>query len=832
MKAHNDDVIREVAWKKFTVQKQRNRIACIAILLTTFMIYTIFSIGMSFRDSMERQEVQSVGADADLLITKFTEAQRQALLDSGLCSEVGFCIRVATLSQKDTLSGVEGGFYYADDVCRDSQLLPAMPEIQGKFPEKEKELLIPEWFAQKIGISCGDLPQTATLPIYYGGVDSEYGRLSDDAEMTFQVCGAYEDKSSSYLQNVARIYVSESFLKHAPYQEQQFKTAAYITLKEETGRQELAQALNLEEGQELTALKSSYQEDGGGARGVFAAVLIVIVCGALIIYNILSLSAAQDIRFLGQMKTLGMTKRQLKKYLRCQMIWLCLAGIPCGFALAVPVSVWVVPMAVRSIKEQLGQVKVSFSPVLFAGTALLAVLTVVIGSIRPLRVAGSVSPILAARYVGVDTRKKERRTKRDGMFSMAWRNVFRSKKSAAVVFLSLFLAIMIFFTLDGLLSGYSASAFVGNSMYYDLEIEGGYDAFSPKMLSQIAGIKGVASAEAIYGIWTASQENGDGREWLDVRDAALQDYCTKVAQELSQINAEAVKNAIQANQYATHVIGIGQIEFERIVKACGLDTDEETFLAGDIGIWVCDSAGIKMPKTAQTVHLGGAKGKKLVIPSMDGTSVGSSTFRHNGEVAPNILISSEALRKMTDTFAEKINLLIDNPSDSAQIQEAVQKLLGESPYISVDSKQEKVESSENSFFGIRMLGTAMSLILFAIGIMNFINTMYAGVLAREKELAMLECIGMSKKQVRQMLVAEGIFYMLVTAALVLTAGTALYWQAYKAFTELADWAQFRYPYRAAVVTGVLLLVMAVAVPLISYRGISRESAVERLGRIE
>ena len=84
---------------------------------------------------------------------------------------------------------------------------------------------------------------------------------------------------------------------------------------------------------------------------------------------------------------------------------------------------------------------------------------------------------------------------------------------------------------------------------------------------------------------------------------------------------------------------------------------------------------------------------------------------------------------------------------------------------------------------------------------------------------MLECIGMSKKQVKQMLIAEGMLYMLVTAGLVLTLGAAIYLQAYAAFTKLADWAQLRYPLRAAGITGTVMLIMAVAVPLIAYRSI-------------
>ena len=133
MKALNDSVIREAAARKFRVQKQRNVIACMAVMLTTFLVYTIFSIGLSFRDSMERQEVILAGTEADLLLAEFTDGQKQALQKSGLCRYAGVCTRVASLSRSsETQFGIiGGGFLHADDICQEKQLKPAMTQLQG-----------------------------------------------------------------------------------------------------------------------------------------------------------------------------------------------------------------------------------------------------------------------------------------------------------------------------------------------------------------------------------------------------------------------------------------------------------------------------------------------------------------------------------------------------------------------------------------------------------------------------------------------------------------------------------------------------------------------------
>ena len=58
-----------------------------------------------------------------------------------------------------------------------------------------------------------------------------------------------------------------------------------------------------------------------------------------------------------------------------------------------------------------------------------------------------------------------------------------------------------------------------------------------------------------------------------------------------------------------------------------------------------------------------------------------------------------------------------------------------------------------------MIGSFLVVILAFIGIMNFFNTTATSVISRKKELALLEVVGMTKKQVSKMLVTEGFLYL-------------------------------------------------------------------------
>ena len=62
------------------------------------------------------------------------------------------------------------------------------------------------------------------------------------------------------------------------------------------------------------------------------------------------------------------------------------------------------------------------------------------------------------------------------------------------------------------------------------------------------------------------------------------------------------------------------------------------------------------------------------------------------------------------------------------------------------------------------MGNAISVVIAIVGILNFINSMVTSVVSRRKEFAMIQSVGMSKKQLRKMLILEGLYYAGLTLA--------------------------------------------------------------------
>lgn len=134
----------------------------------------------------------------------------------------------------------------------------------------------------------------------------------------------------------------------------------------------------------------------------------------------------------------------------------------------------------------------------------------------------------------------------------------------------------------------------------------------------------------------------------------------------------------------------------------------------------------------------------------------------------------------------------------------------------------------SSMSAMNILGGGISIVLILIGIINFINVMLTGVYIRKGELSVMESVGMTKKQVKKMLVFEGGYYGLITIALILTIGNALVYKIANFTQDIADYAVFHYPIVLMFIIIVVIMSICIIVPMAIYHTVSKESITERL----
>lgn len=163
-------------------------------------------------------------------------------------------------------------------------------------------------------------------------------------------------------------------------------------------------------------------EMGGGmiAAAVFG-VLMILLAGYLIIYNIFRISILKDIRLYGQLKTIGTSPKQLKYMVKRQGYLLALAGIPAGLILGWLLGNVLLPliMASTTVGES---VFIMPHPAVWVVSAAFTFLTVWISCGRPGKLAARVSPVEALRYQDGEEGGKAKKKGRDShhrIFQMA-----------------------------------------------------------------------------------------------------------------------------------------------------------------------------------------------------------------------------------------------------------------------------------------------------------------------------------------------------------------------------------------------------------------------------
>lgn len=112
-------------------------------------------------------------------------------------------------------------------------------------------------------------------------------------------------------------------------------------------------------------------------------------------------------------------------------------------------------------RKDAGITTISTSPVIFLGSMLFSLLTVLLSCSKPGKMVARVSPVEAAKYTdAMQTKKKQRSTRGAKLHQMAFANLGRNKKKTVLV--SLALSVTLFNALCAFVGGFSMEKYVSS----------------------------------------------------------------------------------------------------------------------------------------------------------------------------------------------------------------------------------------------------------------------------------------------------------------------------------------------------------------------------------
>ena len=285
--------------------------------------------------------------------------------------------------------------------------------------------------------------------------------------------------------------------------------------------------------------------------------------------------------------------------------------------------------------------------------------------------------------------------------------------------------------------------------------------------------------------------------------------------------------------YSTAVYGLDPFPLSRLDLVDG-ELDKAKLASGNYileGVKADDNGNVEMDSFNHKV------GDKIILKCKD--SVKEMTVL--GHVIANLDTNTDgswrgsAFYLPTDVFKEltvikyAMSYAFDVAYDHESDKETFLKQYTDSvePAMSYTSKSTALSGLEGIQNTAILVGGALAMIIGLIGILNFINAVLTSILTR-REFAMLQSIGMTRKQLKSVLRWEGGCYSALTAVVSVILSVCCSLLIVRPFSANVWFMSFKFVFWPLAAILPILFVLAVLIPMLAYRLEDRQSIVERL----
>lgn len=820
MNVKNSACIRRLSFRSLLASRRRNGIAIAAITLTTLLFTSLFTIALSIQTSFEQYTFRQIGGYSHGTFKEVSDTQAQAIAAHPNVKAAGLRTVIGIISS-GVFAKTPAEVSYMDENCTAWSF--AAPSV-GRMPENDHEISMDTKALQLLGIE----PELgAKIPLTYCLADSV---LDQERTDTFILTGywEYDEISPVHYINISRSYADAVAKEVTATGKAAFRSDLNVMMKSTLDIRKQMEEVDTDLGYTwdlpgetdnvrigvnwgYTTAQLAESSDPMALLSICALVLLVIVTGYLIIYNIFQISVAGDIRFYGLLKTIGVTPRQLRRIIRQQAFCLCIIGIPTGLLLGYLTGVLLTPIVLqKSTTLNPNTAVTSHSILIFAASAAFALFTVFLSCRRPARLAAKVSPVEAVKYTDAVTiyRKKPRVAKGSNISKMALANLGRNRLKTLLVLLSLSLSVLLFHTLVILIGGFDTEKYLEQQSCADF-IVSTTDYFQYSSHSSTNAL----SADTIRELEEALKPSLSGCGYsLDGESP----QCL-MSEESLRLDASYYLAGTQLEQYLASKPRYGDL----LLQTCQIEGFDEalfqklTLLEGDLtplkekqenqialAVSTDDYGNISHPDYYPPI------GSELTVSYVEeGCYIDNRTGALCDENTPEEFVEYKVMRSHDITYTICAYVIVPNSishrysrlgyslvlpvealtADSLQAvyplfyladtPDAASEQAGEAYLndlckddlsgIMYESKASLRTEFENFRQLFLLLGGLLCGIVGLVGILNFFNTIMTGILSRRREFAILQSIGMTSKQLRQMLILEGSYYTMGSAFLAL-----------------------------------------------------------------
>ncbi|MEK5261684.1 ABC transporter permease [Paenibacillus sp. FSL L8-0663] len=846
IKVKNSKAVRNLSDKSLKANKIRNIIAVIAIALTTLLFTSVFTMGIGAMESFQQATMRQAGGSGQGYLKYINDEEFNHIKDHPLIKEIAYsCLLSGKVTNEQFLKR-RAEFWYHDDVGLKLGLI----ELEkGHKPVAENEVIADSKTLQLLGTPLKEgAPLSLKLEVHGKMVQREFilaGWWKSDPAAMIDRGQIYASKAyvDAHAEELRYTYKQDHDMTGAINAVIMFDNSSNIQGKLDQVITESGYSLDknapnfIETSMNWAYLSNTFSSNPEAVFPLATGLLLIMLTGYLIIYNIFQISVMRDIRFFGLLKTIGTTSRQISRIIRRQALFLSLIGIPIGLLGGFWVGKSLIPLLLMNNYRH-AEVTLSPSPWIFIGSALFAVITVMISAYRPSRIAATVSPIEAVRYVDGATQKKKKKLKKSTNGAkiplMARTNLGRNKKRTILVLLSLSLGLVLLNTTFTLSQSLDMNKYVSKSHDTDFLI-----AHANYFQEHFTGPDNATTESYIQAVQAQPGFEEGGRLYSGSNLLAIEHKENKEGKgEIATPDARGNLPAI--------VYGLENLPLHRLQLIDG-ELDYGKLASGKYILEGVRLDNYDNPEMELSVY---KVGEKVTLHKYMGTANAQEYTSHEFTVLGHVGVKSSNsgvdVANYTDFYlpADIYKTLVKKPvvmSYAFNVSDSKEKTMEsflknyteiKEPTMHYKSKFTSIAELSGMQKTILMIGGTLSIIIGVIGIVNFANALLTSILTRHQEFAILQSIGMTNKQLKTMLVYEGMYYVLGTSICSILLGSLFSVLIARPLSSQIWFMSYKFIIWPLVLVLPVLLALGICLPLAIYSLSDRKTIVERLRTAE
>lgn len=820
------NTINATACANLKLNRGRNLLTGIAIMLTAFLIFSITTLGSGVI-RFQFHAANQLYPTYHIMYRDVPEQTAAELARSADIEKLGLRQDTAQIRQEDTICRL----IYLDETGRE---LGRIDLERGSFPVEKNEIAVSRGMLQAFSISgSADIGDEITLPIQ----PIEAHGLGFEQEYTFTICGILPTPEAEEDNRLYSALVSEPFVRELlPASERLYRVMvrfsnarSYTTDAIIQKGENIAEAFSIPKGnisENSPYLLANYI-DPTFYSAIAVVLIIVVLAGIITIYSIYYVSTMYKVQEYGKLKALGATSKQVRSIVFREGMLTALLAIPVGLLTGTGASYGAFSFFLNtfSSNDALGEaLRAAFNsrelPLLqgwvYFFAAAVTLFTTAVSLRRPVRIASKISPVEAMRYdgPGCRTKAKQRKGYADiSLFRLVRANLSRNRKRTMITLAALSVTGVLFLSVSTVLSCSNPSEIAHDRILYDFELS----------IYSVSGDKMRPEFE-----WTSIQQDNP-------LDAALEEQVRSipgVTKLIRQLSTDVLLTDVYDGDelWSTSVTGVPK-ELA--------DAMEKSVIQGEISYEeLLDGDKIILNKKAYNWSPEWQIGSRISMLIEDGGRQIPKTFVVAAIAEPPVylnfyapfMVPSEVLEKLcvnNQTYHWSIQT---EPGQLKAAEAQLRQMAQGNQFLRLRTFEEELaERAELSGFTSAICYLFLS-ILGGICIMNLINTMTNSVYVRRRELGMMQALGMSEKQLSRLFRLEGLFYTLGSLAFSTAFGSLFGYVFYVKAKDsgFLSIVSYHYPYTQTLVLFIAIAAIQLLMTWILARSFRKQSLIDRI----